>query len=359
MSPKLVKTLLTGLLCTVLTVGIINHENFWISEDESQTVKHRGTVMRDNLEELYSLLRHGLDPLALDPGTIDLLREGARRGDADTQSILGMMHLLGHGVPQDDMKATEWIRKAAVQGNPGGQNCLGLLHLMGHGVTRDESKAAEWFRIAAEQGHGSAQVTLGAMHEEGFGVPQDQTEAASWYRKAAEGRGTGTSSCTRPASIPCWYYSASERGGTRAQYKLGTMYERGKGVTQDYSEAINWYRRAAKLGDVDAQLNLGRMYLEGRRVPRNDSEAIKWLRRAAEQGNARAQLLLGWMYGGGGHGIAQNNAVAYMWLNLGATQLGDNERKIRDGFALGMPAEEISEGQRLSRECLNRNYQNC
>jgi len=37
------------------------------------------------------------------------------------------------------------------------------------------------------------------------------------------------------------------------QYLLGKMYENGKGVEQNYSEAIKWYGKAAKNGHTDAQ----------------------------------------------------------------------------------------------------------
>jgi hypothetical protein len=87
-------------------------------------------------------------------------------------------------------------------------------------------------RKAAEQGDAGAQFSLGWMYEIGKGVPQDYSEAAKWYRKAAE-QGLGS-----------------------AQSNLGVMYEIGKGVPQDYSEAAKWYRKAAEQGDTDAQLRL-------------------------------------------------------------------------------------------------------
>jgi len=50
----------------------------------------------------------------------------------------------------------------------------------------DYAKAAEWFSKAAEQGDAAAQYKLGGLYEEGRGVPQDKTKAAEWFRKAAE-----------------------------------------------------------------------------------------------------------------------------------------------------------------------------
>jgi len=50
------------------------------------------------------------------------------------------------------------------------------------------------------------------------------------------------------------------------------MYDNGRGVAEDKSEAARWYRAAAKQGDVDAQFSLGFMYDSGEGV---DMEAVK------------------------------------------------------------------------------------
>jgi TPR repeat protein len=44
----------------------------------------------------------------------------------------------------------------------------------------------KWYRKAAEQGVETAQYNLGMMYDDGKGVPQDRTEAAKWHRKSAE-----------------------------------------------------------------------------------------------------------------------------------------------------------------------------
>ena len=53
------------------------------------------------------------------------------------------------------------------------------------------------------------------------------------------------------------------------------MYANGKGVPQDYAEAVKWYRRAAEQGDAYAQNNLGLMYANGKGVPQDYAEAVK------------------------------------------------------------------------------------
>lgn len=58
------------------------------------------------------------------------------------------------------------------------------------------------------------------------------------------------------------------------------MYEKGKGVRQDYSAAFEWYKKAAEAGNLSAMKNLALMYEKGRGVERNALEAEKWREKA-------------------------------------------------------------------------------
>ena len=78
-----------------------------------------------------------------------------------------------------------------------------------------------------------------------------------------------------------------------AQYTLGLGYYLGKGVAQDYSQAVTWFRKAAKQGYAPAQFNLGVMYNKGRGVAQDYPQALTWFRKAAEQGDAEVQFNLG------------------------------------------------------------------
>ena len=51
----------------------------------------------------------------------------------------------------------------------------------------------------------------------------------------------------------------AEGGYIDAQYNLGIMYDNGKGVPQDYQEAVNWYRLAAEQDYSSAQHNIAYM----------------------------------------------------------------------------------------------------
>ena len=73
----------------------------------------------------------------------------------------------------------------------------------------------------------------------------------------------------------------AEQGVAAAQSYLGFMFETGRGVPQNYTEAAMWYRRAAEQGDSLAQYSLGLLYDKGFGVPRDVIEASKWLNLSA------------------------------------------------------------------------------
>lgn len=204
------------------------------------------------------------------------------------------------------------------------------------------TKALKLYRSLAEQGSVKAQIMLGSMYDIGLGVSQDYLEAAKWYLLAAK------------------------QGDAKAQYKLGTMYDIGLGVPQDYKEALKWWRLAAEQGDAFAQLNLGAKYDHGKLVPQDFKEAVKWYRLAAEQGNAFAQEKLAWKYILG-NGVPQDDVLAHMWLDISASNDSTPGGKIaahqrvqqRDAIARRMTAEQIAKARELARKCLANKFNGC
>jgi len=60
----------------------------------------------------------------------------------------------------------------------------------------------------------------------------------------------------------------AEKGDTKAEYSLGYMYYHGKGVPQDYAEAVRWYRKAAEQGGPEGQRELASVYYYGKEYHR-------------------------------------------------------------------------------------------
>ena len=73
---------------------------------------------------------------------------------------------------------------------------------------------------------------VGMLYQQGRGVPVDLSEAMKWYRQAAA------------------------NGSDSAMYNVGVLYENGLGVTKDREQALLWYRGAARAGNVEAKRTL-------------------------------------------------------------------------------------------------------
>src|SRR6516162_3506330 len=81
----------------------------------------------------------------------------AEGGNADAQTMLGVIYEEGQGVSQDDAAAVIWYRRAADQGHPDAQFYLACMHDLGKGVPIDPAAAANWLSKAADQGQTDAQ----------------------------------------------------------------------------------------------------------------------------------------------------------------------------------------------------------
>ena len=106
----------------------------------------------------------------------------------------------------------------------------------------------------------------------------------------------------------------AERMDAEEQYKRGNAYFFGKGVSQDYSEAVRWWKLAAERGHVRAQNNLGSAYYHGKGVRRNYVAATRYWRLAAKRGYVDAQFQLGSLYD-----KRQNYREAYIWYSIAAS----------------------------------------
>ena len=150
------------------------------------------------------------------------------------------------------------------------------------------------------------------MYEKGRGVTQDFTQALSWYQKAAD------------------------QGSALAQNNLGVMYAEGRGVIQDYSQALKWYRKAAEQNIAQAQYNLGNMYAFGRGVVQQGAAAVAWYLYAAGWQHAGATYNLGVQFDEGGL-MKTNIPLSYALYNLAASYGSSNnlyakyrDEKLRD-----------------------------
>jgi TPR repeat protein len=172
-------------------------------------------------------------------------------------------------------------------------------------------EAAAAFRLAAEQGHAESQYLLSTMYDEGKGLPKDDTQAAYWERKAAE------------------------QGHAYAQANLSFRYY----AANDFIEAFAWCQRAAYSQLAWAQYNLGLMYRKGEGVAQSNTEAAYWYRLAAAQNFPEAQQKLAELYYFG-QGVPRSDTQAATWYRR-AAENGDAEAQFQLGhlYAIGQGVE--------------------
>lgn len=146
---------------------------------------------------------------------------------------------------------------------------------------------------SAEKGNADDQMKLGSMYQFGTYVEQDYGKALYWYTKAAM------------------------QGNNHAQCYLGELYEYGHGVKQSNEKAFEWYQKAAEGGDAYAQNSIGWMYEQGDGVEQDYAKALLWYKHAALQGEINGEYNLGMMYNLG-KGVPQNYREAFKWFHEAA-----------------------------------------
>ncbi len=110
-----------------------------------------------------------------------------------------------------------------------------------------------------------------------------------------------------------WYEKAADNNNPDGLYALGLMYETGQAGTKDLSKAFDLYHKAAAAGtQADAEYAIGRMLLRGRGVARDAKESVAWLKKAAQHNNPAGQYMLAAAYEAG-WGVKINEGEAYYW----------------------------------------------
>ena len=146
----------------------------------------------------------------------------AEKGHIRAQFFLGFMNDKGFGVPEDDIKAIKWYQLAAEQGDSRAQLFIAFLYDFGTGVQQDYKKAVKWYQLAGKQGHAEAKLKIYEL------AKKNSPEALKILTMYAE------------------------NGEANFQYKLGEMYEFGKGVPNNLVLALMWYNLSSLQGHEKA-----------------------------------------------------------------------------------------------------------
>jgi localization factor PodJL len=157
------------------------------------------------------------------------------------------------------------LADAAAKGDPQALFEIGARFTEGrNGVTSDLPEAARWYTMAAERGFAPAQYRLGSLYEKGTGVERDIKKAMALYEQAAAA------------------------GNASSMHNLAVLYASGATGAANYKAAVEWFTKASELGIVDSQFNLAILHARGNGTTQNLEESYKWFAVAANGGDKDA-----------------------------------------------------------------------
>lgn len=178
-------------------------------------------------------------------------------------------------------------------------------------------------QYAAEGGHPIAQWRLGRMYAKGDGVTQDDLRAFQYFSRIANAHAEDSPSAPQAAVV------------ANAFVALGRYYLQGipnSAIKRDAERAREMFSYAASyFGNADAQYDLARLYLKGIGAPHDVRSGARWLGLAAQKGQHQAQAMLGRMLFNGDL-LPRQAARGLMWLTLARDAAAPEETWIADSY---------------------------
>jgi TPR repeat protein len=277
----------------------------------------------------------------------------ARKNYPEAMFRLARMYEGGNGVKPDFKQALIFYLKAAYFGCRNARFRLGEMYSDGGSSLFSLENAFKYYKMAADQNDPEAKYRLAIMYLDGIGVEQDFIQAYILFSESrdldhniAENifqvpidyRKTSDIDYNKVASMfalvckhnmcsleynlgyhyehedtyydynsfmysttasldlsKAWYETAALKGDPKAQYRLGLMYESGRGVPQDWVQALEYCEKARNLGNTDATYKLARLYLNCNVVPQDIQGAFYLFMRASQKNPIKVpDLLLEW-----------------------------------------------------------------
>ncbi|MGL5414113.1 MAG: tetratricopeptide repeat protein [Clostridium sp.] len=119
---------------------------------------------------------------------IKVYKGEARDGDAEASYTLGEIYNYGEWVERDIEEAFDWFNKSEADGNEEAKvKCGELAFEIAESLLLEEDiKCIEWYNIASEKENREAQYKLGTLFEKGYIVDEDEYRALELYKKAAD-----------------------------------------------------------------------------------------------------------------------------------------------------------------------------
>lgn len=216
---------------------------------------------------------------------------------------------------KDQEQARIMLEKQAGLGNPLAMYDLGLIYTRGLGVLVNKEQANEWFRMALNEFkilHSERpksnyfKYRIGVCYDRGYGVEENKEEAKSWYEQC-DGYKYADFAL---GNLYYWTYGemtdafshyslAADAGMPYACYSTAKMIDDGL-AEGDLGQAEKYYKNALdqfisqeeSMPDDNLQYRIGTMYLKGKGCQADWDKAKEYLKKSTENKNDKAQNLL-------------------------------------------------------------------
>ncbi|RIA80725.1 hypothetical protein C1645_838182 [Glomus cerebriforme] len=226
---------------------------------------------------------------------IEMYKIAAEKGNSMAQNNLGFLYVKGEGTVKDSEKAVYWFQKAIENDNKFASDNLGICYELGIGINKDKIKAFELYKKSAEKGYLNAKFHLGYCYINGIGTKIDKEKGIGLYNKAAK-KENEEKILNDLNEVNYWYQKSAEYDNKVALYKLGEIYELGKGVYKNEIRAFDYYQQAAEKGCINGKYKVGNYFLHGIIVDIDKRKALDLYKEAAEGGNCDAKNCLTLLY---------------------------------------------------------------
>ena len=240
---------------------------------------------------------------------------------------MGINRLFGINLANEgDFEGAEIALKKAIEEGD-------ILAINDYGVVCERegkySMARSCYMLAGVLGHSTAITNLGNMYENGISVRYNPKIALMLYK--------------RSASLGC----------SRAHFKLGRMYIRGKGVEKDRDLAKDYLEKGYKIeqtlnDEYECAIELGCDYDFGLFGEDNRDKALEYYTFASERGCALGYYNAGFIY-------LNNNdpeKAVDCWHKAGKLGYGDGYSKLFEIYWLGEGT--IKQDKELAKVCLQK-----
>ena len=186
------------------------------------------------------------------------------------------------GIEMDIEKTLYCYNKAIERGNKSAMFSLGLMYLEGDGVPVNYDEAFKLFKA------GDSWYRLGICYAKGYGTPKDEAKAIECFKKDEYGNGNDEWAFSRLAYIHSkddnkeeefkYTLRAAEFNGAEFLNKVGEMYYKGEGTTQDKTKAFEYFTRAYEIddGDISVIWNLRDCYIKGDGITQDLEKAFEY-----------------------------------------------------------------------------------